>query len=101
MAEEPDDTSSNPHADAHLPVSGEFDANNVPSNASAHTSSSEDEDNPPDRDNDINVISAQNTSQTQTPPNPAGPADPQDIGNPGDEGVASQDQSNSSPLGNA
>ncbi len=25
-----DDTPSNPHADAHLPVAGEFDAANIP-----------------------------------------------------------------------
>jgi hypothetical protein len=29
MVDEPDNTSSNPQADAHLPVSGEFDANKI------------------------------------------------------------------------
>jgi hypothetical protein len=90
MIDEPDDTSSNPQADTHLPASGEFDANNVPSNSSALTSSNEDDNNSADPNN-VNQISAQNTGQTQDAPNPAGPADPTKIGNPGDDGVASAD----------
>lgn len=31
MNNDPDDTSSNPDADGHLPVSGEYDENNNPS----------------------------------------------------------------------
>lgn len=38
---DPDDTSSNPQADDHLPASGEFDSNNVPSADNALTSADE------------------------------------------------------------
>jgi hypothetical protein len=44
MIDEPDDTSSNPQADTHLPVSGEFDAKNIPNNSSPLTSADNDED---------------------------------------------------------
>lgn len=43
---EPDDTSSNPHADGHLPASGEFDANNVPSGDNPLTTADAEDDEP-------------------------------------------------------
>jgi hypothetical protein len=89
MADETDDTASNPQADTHLPVSGEFDANNIPSTSSPLTSS--DDDDAAASSNDINQISAQKTSQTQDAPNPAGPANSEGIGDPGSDGVASTD----------
>jgi hypothetical protein len=88
MVDEPDDTSSNPQADLHLPATGEFDANNIPSTSSALTSADDEDDVPLDDPNDINKISAQNTDKTEEPPNPEGPATPSDIGNPGTNGVA-------------
>jgi hypothetical protein len=89
MVNEPDDTSSHPRADAHLPASGEFDANKI-STSDALTNPDQDDDIAPET-NDINQISAQHTDQSQTAPNPAGPANPADIGDPGSGGVASTD----------
>jgi hypothetical protein len=89
MANKPDDTASNPQADAHLPVSGEFDSTKI-NTSDALTNPDQDEENPANT-NDVNKISAQNTGQTQDAPIPAGPANSVDIGNPGNDSVASAD----------
>lgn len=68
-----EDVSSNPKADGHLPVAGEFDAENAPQENSLTTDKFDDDVEDP---NDINELSAKRTDEIEEAPNPDGPADP-------------------------
>lgn len=50
MQDEPNDTSSNPTADDHLPASGEFDSQNVPDDSSPLNTSEYEDDEDEDED---------------------------------------------------
>lgn len=71
--DEENDAASNPRAEEHLPVSGEFDAANIPQNNPLSTDRYDDDIEDP---NDINEISAKSTDEIEEAPHPDGPADP-------------------------
>lgn len=71
--DEENDAASNPKAEEHLPVSGEFDAMNVPRDNPLSTDILDDDTADP---NDMNALSAKRTDQIEEAPNPDGPANP-------------------------
>lgn len=93
VVEDFDDTASNPHAKGHLPVSGEFDAKNIPDDENPlSTEAGEDEDDintEIEKTNDMNEISAEKTDDIAEAPDPEGPANPTATGIDDAEGLAS------------
>lgn len=64
---EPDDTSSNPQADDHLPASGEFDSSNVPSADNPLTSADAENDDDDEEKEGEEEQTADNPSDTLGP----------------------------------